>query len=173
MRTTMLALPLVAVAAAVGVAAPAFAATATVTEANIGVDWNTGKQDTRPGGSYAFTTAYGAPAGFGTGALELVTADVIAKVQMLTGQDAGVKLSDVKGSISYWAKQVAADPKMPPRWRRSTSSSTPTVQEPTTRTPRSSSSPSISRRPSSLGRGRSGTAPRPRPGGGLPALSPG
>lgn len=102
---------LAAATATVAFAAPAFAATTTVTEANLGADWNTG--DTRIGGSLAFTTEYGAPAGFGTGSLQLVTTDGSAKVQMLTGQDAGVKLSAVKGSISYWAKQVSADPATP------------------------------------------------------------
>lgn len=104
MRKTLFALPLLA-AAAIAAAGPAFAATSTVTEANLGVDWSTG--DTRPGGTLAFTNEYGAPAGFGTGALQLSTTDGIAKVQMLTAQDAGVKLSDVKGNISFYAKQIA------------------------------------------------------------------
>ncbi|MDQ2755763.1 MAG: hypothetical protein M3Y71_04260 [Actinomycetota bacterium] len=112
MRKSLLSFPLIAATAAtLLVAGPAFAATSTVTGANLGADWNTG--DTRPGGTLAFTSEYGAPVGFGTGALQLVTTDSAAKVQMLTGQDAGVKLSDVKGSISYWAKQVAADPATP------------------------------------------------------------
>ena len=111
MHASRLAVPLLALTVAGGVAAPALAATSTVTEANLGADWNTG--DTRPGGSLAFTTEHGAPAGFGTGALQLSTTDGIAKVQMLTGQDAGVRLADVKGNISYWAKQVTADSSTP------------------------------------------------------------
>lgn len=110
MRKALLTLPLLA---AVGIVAagPAFAATSSVTEDNLGADWNTG--DTRTGGSLTFTTDQGAPAGFGTGALQLTTTDGAAKVQMLTGQDAGVKLADVKGNISYYAKQVAAAPGTP------------------------------------------------------------
>ena len=104
MRKSLFALPLLA-AVAVAVAGPAFAATSTVTEANLGADWNTG--DTRTGGTLAFTNDFGAPAGFGTGALQLTTTDASSKIQMLTGQDAGLKLSDVKGNISYYAKQLS------------------------------------------------------------------
>jgi len=111
MRKSLFALPLLAAAVAVAVAVPAFAATSTVTEASIDVDWNIG--DTRTGGTLAFTNDYGAPAGFGTGALQLTTTDGAAKVQLLTGQDAGVKLSDVKGNISFYAKQISAAPGTP------------------------------------------------------------
>ncbi len=109
LHTSRLVVPLLALAVAGGVAAPALAATSTVTEANLGADWNTG--DTRTGGTLAFTTQHGAPAGFGTGSLQLSTTDGAAKVQMLTGQDAGVRLADVKGNISYWAKQVGGRPR--------------------------------------------------------------
>ena len=106
-KALLLAIPI----ALAGLAAPAFAATTTVTEANLGVDWYTG--DTRPGGTLAFTAAHGAPAGFGEGALQLVTTDGAAKVQMLTGQDAGMTLASVKDSISFYAKQVSVDPTTP------------------------------------------------------------
>ncbi len=111
MRKRLFALPLLAAATAIAVAVPAFAATTTITEANLGVDWSTG--DTRTGGSLAFTNEHGAPAGFGAGALQLETTDGAAKVQMRTGQDAGLKLSDVKDSISFYAKQISVAAETP------------------------------------------------------------
>ena len=111
LRKVQIFVPLLVAAVAVAVAGPALAATSTVTEANLGADWGTG--DTRTGGSLAFTNDYGAPAGFGTGALQLTTTDGTAKIQMLTSQDAGVKLSDVKGNISFFAKQISVNPATP------------------------------------------------------------
>jgi len=96
--------------AAIGAALVATAAaSASGTRVVVTPDTSTWAQDdTRPGGAVAFTTALGAPAGFGTGALELTTdATNEAKAGLYTHTMAGTKLADL-GALSYWTKQAAA-----------------------------------------------------------------
>ena len=76
--------------------------------------WHT--LDTRPGGSVAFTEAYGAPAGLGSGSLELKTdVTTAAKADYFTLAHAGTPIADVS-ELSYWTYQaptgqaVVADP---------------------------------------------------------------
>lgn len=104
-----------------GLAGPASAAggTVTVTENSLAAtpypatpgagdaDWYT--EDTRPGGSAAFVTDFGAPAGLGTGALELSTdATNSAKVQLMNHQFLGTPLADVT-ALGYWTYQAAGN----------------------------------------------------------------
>jgi hypothetical protein len=87
----------VALAAVVAVAGPAAAATTTtVTERSTG--WSTA--DTKNGGAVRFTTTHGAPAGLGTGALELSTPDGTAKAQYATA--VGARPLAEFASLSYW-----------------------------------------------------------------------
>ena len=62
--------------------------------------------DTRPGGTVTFTEAYGAPAGLGSGSLELKT-DVTnqAKADYYTFEHAGTPLVDVS-DLAYWTFQA-------------------------------------------------------------------
>lgn len=58
----------------------------------------------------AFTTAFGAPTGLGTGALQLATNDTNgAKVQLLTTNHAGTRLDDI-GELSYWTFRSQGPP---------------------------------------------------------------
>ena len=93
----MLAVGLLAFA---GVAAAA--TTVVVTENS--TSWGT--NDTRPGGAVGFTEAYGAPAGLGSGSLELTTdATTAAKADYWTADVAGTPLVDLS-ELSYWTYQA-------------------------------------------------------------------
>jgi hypothetical protein len=83
--------------------AVATAATTVVVTQN-STSWQT--VDTRPGGTVAFTEAYGAPAGLGSGALELKTdATTAAKADYYTFAHAGAALADVT-DLAYWTYQA-------------------------------------------------------------------
>ncbi|HWL34389.1 MAG TPA: hypothetical protein VNP89_12370 [Gaiellaceae bacterium] len=63
--------------------------------------------DTRPGGDQRFTEDYGAPAGLGSGSLELTTdATTAAKADYFTFAHAGTLLANVT-DLSYWTYQAA------------------------------------------------------------------
>jgi hypothetical protein len=81
----------------------AVAATVVVTQNSAG--W--APMDTRPGGAQRFTEEYGAPAGLGSGSLELTTdATTAAKADYFTFAHAGTILADVN-DLSYWTFQAA------------------------------------------------------------------
>ena len=62
--------------------------------------------DTRPGGTVTFTEAYGAPAGLGSGSLELKTEPTTgAKADYYTFEHAGTPLADVT-DLAYWTYQA-------------------------------------------------------------------
>jgi hypothetical protein len=89
--------------AALVLAATAAAATVVVTQNSAG--W--APMDTRPGGAHRFTEDYGAPAGFGSGSLELTTnATTTAKADYWTLAHAGTALASVT-DLSYWTYQAA------------------------------------------------------------------
>jgi hypothetical protein len=92
-----------------GIAGMAKAATTVVVTQNSS-DW--APMDTRPGGAHRFTEDYGAPAGLGTGSLELTTdATTAAKADYWTFAHAGTILADVN-DLSYWTYQ-ANTPQVP------------------------------------------------------------
>jgi Right handed beta helix region len=96
---------LLAAVAALGLATAASATTTTVVTAAT-PSWT--QDDTRPGGTVQWTTAFDAPTGFGAGSLELTTdGTTAAKAGLYTHTMAGTPLSDVT-SLSYWTDQVAA-----------------------------------------------------------------
>jgi hypothetical protein len=73
--------------------------THTVTERNVGRDWH---ENTAAGGTVEFTTEFGAPPGFGRGALGLTTSDNSAsRAQLNSDQDEGMRLADVD-AVGYW-----------------------------------------------------------------------
>ncbi|HWN23390.1 MAG TPA: hypothetical protein VNP93_15540 [Gaiellaceae bacterium] len=81
------------------------AATTTVVVTQNSSSWST--MDTRPGGAVDFTEAYDAPAGLGSGSLELTTdATTDAKADYWTRDSAGTLLADVN-ELSYWTFQAA------------------------------------------------------------------
>jgi len=95
------ALALVAIAV-LALAGTALAATVVVTQSSS--NWHS--VDTRPGGAVEFTNEYGAPAGLGTGSLELTTdATNEAKADYWTEEVAGTPLSAVT-DLSYWTYQA-------------------------------------------------------------------
>lgn len=80
------------------------AAAATVVVTQNSASW--GPLDTRPGGAVEFTEEYGAPAGLGSGALELTTdGTTAAKADYWTFAHAGTLLADVT-ALSYWTYQA-------------------------------------------------------------------
>jgi len=88
-------------AVALVVTAAAVAATVVVTQNST----NWAPLDTRPGGAHRFTEDYGAPAGLGSGSLELTTdATTAAKADYFTFAHAGTPLADVN-TLSYWTYQ--------------------------------------------------------------------
>ena len=90
----------VSVMAIAGSAAPA-----TVVVTQNSSNWST--MDTRPGGTVEFTEAYGAPAGLGSGSLELTTdLTTTAKADYWTRDSLGTPLADVN-DLSYWTFQAA------------------------------------------------------------------
>ncbi len=99
--------------AAVAVSVTALAASAaptTVVVTQNSTNWH--QLDTRPGGAHEFTEEYGAPAGLGSGSLELTTdATTAAKADYFTAAHAGTPLADVT-DLSYWTYQ-AATPQAP------------------------------------------------------------
>ncbi|MFC3688598.1 hypothetical protein [Aquipuribacter hungaricus] len=93
-------------------ATPATAATTTVTETALGSTWSTGA--TGGTGGLAFTTAFGAPAGLGTGALQLSTPDFGAKAQLVTSADLPLSaLQDASFSTFRAASSTAPDVQTP------------------------------------------------------------
>ena len=96
---------LLAAVAALGLTTAASAATTTVVTAAT-PSWT--QDDTRPGGIVQWTTTFGAPAGLGSGSLELATdGTTAAKAGLYTHTMGGTPLSDVTG-LSYWTYQAAA-----------------------------------------------------------------
>jgi hypothetical protein len=94
---TVACLALVAVAAAV-------AAPGTVRVTQNTTTWT--QDDTRAGGTVAWTSEFGAPAGLGTSALRLATtADTADKAGLYTHTMAGTPLSSVT-DLSYWTYQA-------------------------------------------------------------------
>ncbi len=84
-------------------AATAAAATVVITQNSAG--W--APLDTRPGGAHRFTEDYGAPAGLGSGSLELTTdATTAAKADYMTLAHAGTPLASVT-DLAYWTYQAA------------------------------------------------------------------
>ena len=101
-KALLVALPL----AALAVAGPAFAATTTVTEASLGTDageWTAFARDT---GAVAFGTDFAAPAGFGSGALQLFTPASNDKANLMRVPTAAVPLSALRDA-SYWTFRSA------------------------------------------------------------------
>jgi Right handed beta helix region len=97
--------PLLAAVTALGLASAASATTKTVVTAAT-PSWT--QDDTRPGGSVQWTTAFHAPAGLGSGSLELATDDTTAaKAGLYTHAMSGTPLSGVT-SLSYWTYQGTA-----------------------------------------------------------------
>jgi len=82
----------------------ASAATETVTEGNLGVDWF--QEDQRGTGAIAFTNAYGAPAGLGSGSLQLTSVTSEDKANLYNYDAAGTSLSAVT-ELSYWTYRSA------------------------------------------------------------------
>jgi len=75
------------------------AASITVTQNNVGDDW---LENVADGGEVTFTDEFGAPPGFGTGALKLQTGLTnSSRAQLNSTQDAGMLLDDIK-DVSYW-----------------------------------------------------------------------
>jgi hypothetical protein len=107
MRGYITRLPLAAalLAIAVLVVAGVAAAATVVTVTQNSSSWHT--LDTRPGGSVRFTEDYGAPAGLGSGSLELKTdATTAAKADYYTFAHQGTPLAAVT-DLSYWTYQPA------------------------------------------------------------------
>ena len=77
----------------------ASAATETVNETNLGVDWF--QEDQRGSGAIAFTNAYGAPAGLGSGSLQLTSPASTDKANLYNHDALGTSLSDVT-ELNYW-----------------------------------------------------------------------
>ena len=103
LRRPAAAVALLGLAAALLVATAGAATTVTVTQNSS--SWHT--LDTRPGGTVAFTEAYGAPPGLGSGALELKTnATTAAKADYFTFAHAGTPLASVT-ELAYWTYQAA------------------------------------------------------------------
>jgi hypothetical protein len=101
MRKEMHAIAIAAVSA-VTFAATAAAATVVVTQNSS----NWAPMDTRPGGAHRFTEDYGAPAGLGSGSLELTTdATTAAKADYWTRDPAGTTLANVN-DLAYWTYQA-------------------------------------------------------------------
>ena len=90
----------------VATAAPAVAAAVPTIVNPASSDW--GQPDTRAGGTLEFTDEFGAPAGFGDGALGMSTdGKTTAKVTFFTAQDAGLPLSDLE-TVSYSSYRSSA-----------------------------------------------------------------
>ena len=116
MRKALLALPF----AVLAVASPAFAATVTVTEADLTVagapapgKWT---PFTRDGGAVAFGTEYGAPAGLGTGSLQISTPLNNDKASLALTPTTVLPLAEL-ADASYWSyraeKSTAPDVQAP------------------------------------------------------------
>ena len=86
-------------------AGSASAATQTVTEGNLGVDWF--QEDQRGTGAIAFTNAHGAPAGLGSGSLQMTSVTSSDKANIYNHDAAGTPLSDVT-ELSYWTYRSAS-----------------------------------------------------------------
>jgi len=99
----LIALPL----AALAVAGPAFAAAVTITEANLGTAAGQWTAFTRDGGSVGFVNDYAAPAGFGSGALQLSTPLSNDKANLMRVPTAAVPLSALRDA-SYFTFRSAA-----------------------------------------------------------------
>ena len=105
MRGYITRLPLAAalLVTAVLVVAGVAAAATVVTVTQNSSSWH--PLDTRPGGSVRFTEDYGAPAGLGSGSLELKTdATTAAKADYFTFAHSGTPLAAVT-DLSYWTYQ--------------------------------------------------------------------
>lgn len=96
---------LAALAGSIMAIAGSAATPTTVVVTQNSTSWST--MDTRPGGAVEFTEAYGAPAGLGSGSLELTTdATTAAKADYWTRESFGTRLGDVT-DLSYWTYQAA------------------------------------------------------------------
>ena len=104
-RTSLRGVAALAILAATALVLAATAAAATVVVTQNSADW--APMDTRPGGAHRFTEDYGAPAGLGSGSLELTTnATTAAKADYWTLAHAGTPLASVT-DLAYWTYQAA------------------------------------------------------------------
>ena len=114
MARTRIARIVAVIAAGVGVtvaAAPASAATTVVTEISPTSTFTPGA--TRDTGTVAIGTTFGAPAGFGTGSLELSTPASNDKAQAVSTQAAGTLLSTFATRIGYATYRSSASTASP------------------------------------------------------------